>query len=290
MANLHNIVNQQQTPIDKEKLKLLCSQQNVWGYFGLEREVFSALSEAKQLQMLRKFFLNECRIFVTRTLSNIDSSIGSAIRNASGLTMKKVIESGDDRTEVTVDTLNSEEKVKKSFKLWENFRYFGIESCDFSIGKANLPENTIFYINQAYQSFKDGKKVYYTDVFILAQIMPLAQQPKDIESYELNDNEVKSLRLKYDPVSGKFLGIEYYIALVTVRNDQGEQFFDYGYHKENSKVLYSTRNLKIPNSFKTTSFGQHKMQYEGRAFREQNFSFFFFLSAFDRGQKRKNKS
>ena len=38
---------------------------------------------------------------------------------------------------------------------------------------------------------KDGKKVYYTDVFILAQIMPLAHQPKDIESYEPKDNEVK---------------------------------------------------------------------------------------------------
>ena len=54
----------------------------------------------------------------------------------------------------------------------------------FFIEKANLLENTIFYINQAYQSFKDGKKVYYNDVFILAQIMPLAQQPKEIKSYE----------------------------------------------------------------------------------------------------------
>ena len=52
--------------------------------------------------------------------------------------------------------------------------------------------------------------------------MPLAQQPKDIESYELNDNEVKILWLKYDPVSGEFLGIEYCIALATVRNDQDE--------------------------------------------------------------------
>ena len=94
---------------------------------------------------------------------------------------------------MTVDTLNSEEKVKKSFNLWEIFWYFGTESCDFSIEKANLPENTIFYINQGYQSFKDAKKVY-TDVFILAQIMALAHQPKDIESYELNDNEVKILR------------------------------------------------------------------------------------------------
>ena len=53
-------------------------------------------------------------------------------------------------------------------------------------------------------------------------------------------------------------------------------FFDYGYHKENSKVLYSTRNLKISNSFKTTFFGQHKMQYESRAFMEQKLSIFFF--------------
>ena len=38
------------------------------------------------------------------------------------------------------------------------FGYFGTESCNFSIEKANLSENTLFYTNQAYQSFKDGKK------------------------------------------------------------------------------------------------------------------------------------
>ena len=74
------------------------------------------------------------------------------------------------------------------------FGYFGIESCDFSIEKVNLSENTLFYTNQSYQSFKDGKKVYYTDVFIIAQIMPLVHQPKEIESYELNHKEVKILR------------------------------------------------------------------------------------------------
>ena len=107
--------------------------------------------------------------------------------------------------------------------------------------------------------------------------MPLAQQPKDIESYELNDNEVKILRPRYDPVSGKFLEIEYCVALVTVRKDQEEQFFDYSYNKANSKVLYSTRKVKVPSSFKTTIFGQHKIQYEGGAFDEQKFSKLFFL-------------
>ena len=194
--------------------------------------------------------------------------------------MRKVIKSGDDRTEVTVDTVNSEEKVKKSINLWDNFGYFSTESCDFSIEKASLPENTLFCINQSYHSFRDGKKIYYNNVFILAQIMPLAHQPKDIESYQLNDNKVKILRSRYDPISCEFLGIEYCVALVTVRNDPEERFFDYSYHKENSKVLYSTRKLKVPKvSFKTTIFGQHRMQYEG-AFDEQKFSkLFFYLPA-----------
>ena len=68
--------------------------------------------------------------------------------------------------------------------------------------------------------------------------MPLAHQPKDIESYELKQDEVKILRHRYDLVSGEFLGIEYCVALVTVRNDPEEQFFDHGYIKENSKVLF----------------------------------------------------
>ena len=236
---------------------------------------------------ISRWFKNLVRNFSKSGAFNVNSSIGGAIRNASGVSMRKVIESGNDRTEVTVDTLNSEEKVKKCINLWENYRYLGTKSCDFSIEKANLPENTIFYINQAYQCFKNSKKVYYTNVFILPQIMLLAQQPKDIESYELNDNEVKILRLRHDPVSVKFLGIEYCVALVTVRNNQDEQFFNYGYHKENSKVLYSTRKLKILSSFKTAILGQHKMQYEGGAFNEQKFSkrFFYLPATVDRNEK-----
>ena len=113
MASLLNIVNQQQTPNDEGKLKLLCSQQNVWDYFELEREVFSVLSEAKQLQMVRKFYFEQMPKLSNSNAFNIDSSIGSTIQNSLGLTMIKVIKSRDDRTEVTVDTLNSEEKVLK---------------------------------------------------------------------------------------------------------------------------------------------------------------------------------
>ena len=138
--------------------------------------------------------------------------------------MTKNIESGNDRTEMTLSTSTAEEKLIKCINMWKNDGFLGTESCYFSIEKANMPENTVYYVNQGYQSYKDNKKIYFNDLYIIAQIMPLAMQPKDIESYQLKDDEVKILRAGYDLASGKFLGIEFCVGLITVRNDADEQF------------------------------------------------------------------
>ena len=126
--------------------------------------------------------------------------------------------------------------------MWKNHVFFGTKSCDFSFEKADMSGNTLLYVNQGYQSYKDDKIVYYNDLYIIAQILPLSIQPKDIESYELKDYEVKILRTRYDPIGGEFLGIEYCVALDTVKNDPEEQFLDYGYNKDNSELLYSTKS------------------------------------------------
>ena len=190
------------------------------------------------------------------------------------------------RTEMSLLTNNSE-KTPKSVSMWKDFGFFGSEICEFNIEKINMPKNSLFYANQRYQSYKDNEKVYYSDIFIIAQIMPLAHQPKDIESYDLKDDEVKILRSRYDPVSGEFLGIEYCIAVITVRNDPEEQFFDYGYSKDNSKTLYSTRKVKIPSSFKSTVFGIYKNKYKEGAFSDELSSriFFYLPSTVDRNEK-----
>ena len=239
--------------------------------------------------MLRKLYFDRLPSLPSSTQNfGIDSSIATAIRNSSSILMKKVIKNGDERTEMSVSTVKGEEGSKqKCLNIWKDFGYFGTESCDLSIEKANLPKNSVFYVNQGYQSMKDGKKVNYTDVFILAQIMPLAQLPKDIESYEPKEDEVKILRARYDPISGEFFGIENCVAFITVRNDLQEQFFDCRYNKENDKVLYSTKKSKIPNCFKTTIFGQHRMLYGGGAFdREKHSNIYFYLpSSIDRNEK-----
>lgn len=89
---------------------------------------------------------------------------------------------------------------------------------------------------------------------------------------------MKILRTRYDPKTGEFLGLEHCVALITFPNDPQEQFFDYGYSKDNSKVLFCTQKLKIPNSFKMTIFGMHRMKYEGRAFTTDFSERFFYFS------------
>ena len=92
------------------------------------------------------------------------------------------------------------------------------------------------------------------------------------------------MRPLYDGDSGKFLGLEYCIALITVKDDPDEQFFDYGYLKSESKNLYCTVKNKIPSSFKATCFGFLKNQFEGEVLIEQDRSevFFYLPSTIDR--------
>lgn len=72
-----------------------------------------------------------------------------------------------------------------------------------------------------------------------------------------------------------FLRLVECLDYLTVRGDEQEHCFDYGYNKENSKILYSMHKMKIPNSFSTTIFNRNRIQYEPGAFSETDFSFFY---------------
>lgn len=157
MAHLLSIVNQQ-APIDEEKLRTLCTHKNIWHYCAISREEFSSIAESKQLQMLRKFYFELLpSLSHTSASTAIDTSISSAFRNSGSITMTKVIEKDGDWSELSVST-SKKGKRKKSIQLWSDFGYFGTESCDFSIERANQPENTIFYVNQSTNLTRAVKK------------------------------------------------------------------------------------------------------------------------------------
>ena len=73
----------------------------------------------------------------------------------------------------------------------------------------------------------------------------------------LKKNEAVIFRPKYDTVSREFLGLVETLGYLTVRGDSMECFFDYGYSKDNSKVLYSNHKMKIPNRFSATILNRH---------------------------------
>lgn len=154
--------------------------------------------------------------------ASIDSGISSSIENSSKLSMTKVIENVSTRTELAISA-EKESGKKNRIHLFEKNGFFGLQVCDFSIEKANLPENTIFFVNQGYLNFKDNKRIYYNDIFIIEQITPLLNQPENINQYSPKEDEVKILRPKYNDKTGSFLGLEYCVAYSTFRNDENEK-------------------------------------------------------------------
>ena len=115
--------------------------------------------------------------------------------------------------------------------------------------KENYPENSIIYLNQGYLTIKDNKKIYYADYYILGQINVCINPPEDIQNYVCKEREVQMYRPGYDPVLGQFLGLYETLRFIVVRGDPEEHFLDYGYSKQNSKLLYSYHKRRIPSSF-----------------------------------------
>ena len=89
---------------------------------------------------------------------------------------------GDNRIETTV----MEEKTtfkRNTTNIWKEYGYFKQQSCGYGLDKENLPENSIIYLNQGYQSYKDDKNLYYGDYFLVGQINECLNPPEDFENY-----------------------------------------------------------------------------------------------------------
>ena len=82
----------------------------------------------------------------------IDSEISQAVRDANKISMTKNV-FGD-----IILTAEKSSFKRNTTNLWPEFGFFKQQLCDYGTEKENYPENTVFYINQAYQSYKGNKK------------------------------------------------------------------------------------------------------------------------------------
>ena len=97
----------------------------------------------------------------------------------------------------------------------------------------------------------------YNHNFIIGQIIPAANQPEDISTYECAPNEVKLYTCIYDINTGEFKGVRESLAYIILRGDDEEVFLSYGYDAAKAKVLYASSKQKIPDAFCAACFNKH---------------------------------
>ena len=61
----------------------------------------------------------------------------------------------------------------------------------------------------------------------------------------------------YNTANGLYRGLTKKLGHITLRGNQNEAFYSYGFDKENSKVLFCTVKQPLPNIFQCTSFKKH---------------------------------
>ena len=156
-------------------------------------------------------------------------------------------------------SFKDDEQSKGGENIWLQSGFFGQQRAELTIQKANFPEITFTYVNQARVSLvKGGEKAIYCDYVMLAQIMPLANiDPQiNLDTYEPKDNEVVIYVPMYKTVSGLYPGLTKKVRFDYIARRCSRALFSYGY-KEKSALLYCSMKSPLPNTFSSTAFKTH---------------------------------
>ena len=181
------------------------------------------------------------------------------------------------KTQLLIRSNDGDDKLSGE-KVWKENGFFKDIRPELNLEKVNMPENTLYYVNQAFLStVKNGEIAMYVQNFIIGQLIFAANQPKDILQYECLPNEVKLLSCVYDLETGEFKGVRLQLAYIILRGDEQELFLSYGYDKSKSKVLYSYSKQQIPDAFVSTSFKKHFNEILNEKRNEDSSSLFYFL-------------
>lgn len=111
-------------------------------------------------------------------------------------------------------------------RIWPGFGYFNNLPADFNMKKKKYPDNSVIYVNQAYLTAKNNKKVFYADYYLIGQIIEVLNSPENIVNYVCKDYEEKTNNPRYDMSAGKFLGLYETIVYIIVHGDEKEHFLN----------------------------------------------------------------
>ena len=195
--------------------------------------------------------------------------------------------SKDTQLKTQMILLLNDVESKGSEKIWIESGFFGDQRAELTILKANFPENIFCYVNQGLLSvIKGGETAIYLDLVVLGQLMTAANTNPaiNLDTHVLQENEV----IMYGPVYNKstrlYGGLTRKLGYITLRGDERERFYSYGYHKEKSSLLYCSIKTPLPNIFSCTAFKKHlPYLYDQNQAKVKSFGMFLYLpSTLDR--------
>ena len=126
------------------------------------------------------------------------------------------------KTQLTISSKSSKEKVRNE-RVWRKDGFFKDTRPKLNLEKKNIPENSLFYINQLYIStVKNGDLAMYHHNFIIGKFIVAANQPIEIDQYVCKDNKVKLFTCIYDLQMSGFIGLRCDVAFIVLRGDERE--------------------------------------------------------------------
>ena len=174
--------------------------------------------------------------------------------------LSQEVTSKDQQLKTQMAVSFQDDKTKNSEKVWQESGFFDDRRSDLTIPKANFPENTLCYVNQGSVSLvKGGGQAIYLEFVVCGQLMPVANPDPTInlETHVFRENEALLYVPVYNKTTGLYGGVKKMLVHITLRGDEGERFYSYGYSKEKSTLLYCTMKHPLPNIFHCTAFKKH---------------------------------
>ena len=99
----------------------------------------------------------------------------------------------------------------------------------------------------------------YLEFVVLGQIIPAANiDPAiNLDTHAHKENEVLIYTPVYNKSTALYGGLSKKLCYITLRGDERECFYSYGYDKEKSALLHSWMKTRLLNIFNCTAFKKH---------------------------------
>ena len=123
----------------------------------------------------------------------IDNFVSKTINKANVISLTKNIVANEKNIEaqlIASKFTDESSDLTSGRRLWPSYGYFSDQTNNFNLAKDNYPENCIPYVNQGYLTIKNNKRMYYTDMQILGQVIETLNPPEDIIIYVFKEREV----------------------------------------------------------------------------------------------------